>query len=333
MAQLCLGLATSHLAHIVNARALGDPRQVAIFDAGFQRLAEALDEAAPDVSLIISAEHVNKFFIDNMPAFAIGMFDEFAGPVESKTRNFGIPYRRVPSAIGFARHLIELGLDEGVDWAVIESWEVDHGFMAPLFKLDPEGRHPMVPVFVNGASPPLPSPRRCYAVGRWLADAIARWDADKRVAIIATGGLSHSVGSVQQGWIDVRFRSPVPRRFLRRTGRCPRRIVGHRNPRHRIGHRRDPKLDHARRSLRRPNRRAGHVRAHQRLRHWLRAGPHSLAHVLIDRRQFRQSIIDVRLVPTKRRNSGHFLTAAWGHLTEKGLASAALRCGWCTPNS
>lgn len=210
MAQLCLGLATSHLAHIVNARALADPRQVAIFDAGFQRLAEALDEAAPDVSLIISAEHVNKFFIDNMPAFAIGMFDEFAGPVESKTRNFGIPYRRVPSALGFARHLIELGLDEGVDWAVIESWEVDHGFMAPLFKLDPEGRHPMVPVFVNGASPPLPSPRRCYAVGRWLADAIARWDADKRVAIIATGGLSHSVGSVQQGWIDVDF----DRRFL-----------------------------------------------------------------------------------------------------------------------
>src|SRR5262249_61045464 len=84
------------------------------------------------------------------------------------------------------------------------------GFLAPRFKLAREGRHPMVPVFVNGASPPLPSPRRCYAVGRWLADAIARWDADKRVAIIATGGLSHSVGSVQQGWIDVDF----DRRFL-----------------------------------------------------------------------------------------------------------------------
>jgi hypothetical protein len=39
---------------------------------------------------------------------------------------------------------------------------------------------------------------------------IGRWDAGKRVAIIATGGLSHSVGSVQQGWIDVDF----DRRFL-----------------------------------------------------------------------------------------------------------------------
>ena len=43
-------------------------------------LAEALAKAKPDVSLIISADHVNKFFIDNMPAFGIGMFDEFSGP-------------------------------------------------------------------------------------------------------------------------------------------------------------------------------------------------------------------------------------------------------------
>ena len=51
-----------------------------MFDAGYQRLAEALAKAKPDVSLIISADHVNKFFIDNMPAFGIGMFDEFSGP-------------------------------------------------------------------------------------------------------------------------------------------------------------------------------------------------------------------------------------------------------------
>ena len=205
MAELCLGLATSHLAHIVNARGLGDPRQVAAFDAGYRRLAEALAEAAPDVALIVSGEHVNKFFIDNMPAFAIGMLDEFSGPIEARTREFGVPYRRVRSNLGLSRYLVERGLDEGVDWAVIESWEVDHGVMVPLFKLDPSGHCPMVPVFINCAAPPLPSPRRCYVVGRWLADAIGRWDAGKRVAIIATGGLSHSVGSTQQGFIDVDF--------------------------------------------------------------------------------------------------------------------------------
>jgi hypothetical protein len=210
VAELCLGLATSHLAHIVNARALGDPAQVAAFDAGYRRLARALADAAPDVALIVSAEHVNKFFIDNMPAFCIGLFEAFAGPVEAKTRDFGIPYRRVRSDYRFARYLVERGLDEGVDWAVTEDWELDHGFMVPLSRLDPDGGCPMVPIFINCAAPPLPSPRRCYAVGRWLAAAIERWDGGKRVAIIATGGLSHSVGSALQGFIDADF----DRRFL-----------------------------------------------------------------------------------------------------------------------
>lgn len=205
MAELCLGLATSHLAHIVNARELGDTRQVTAFDAGYRALAEALHAAAPDATLIVSAEHVNKFFLDNMPAFCIGVLDAFSGPVEAQARNVGYPSRRVPSDMAFARFLVERGLDEGVDWAVSESWEADHGTMVPLHKLDPDGRLAMVPVFVNCAAPPMPSPRRCYAVGRWLADAIARWNGAKRVAIIATGGLSHSVGTPDQGRIDVDF--------------------------------------------------------------------------------------------------------------------------------
>jgi aromatic ring-opening dioxygenase catalytic subunit (LigB family) len=205
MAELCLGLATSHLAHIVNARHLGDARQVAAFDDGYRRLSAALHAAAPDATLIVSAEHVNKFFLDNMPAFCIGVFDAFAGPVEARGRDVGYPYRRVPSHMAFARYLVERGLDEGVDWAVSESWDADHGIMVPLHKLDPDGRFPMVPAFVNCAAPPLPSPRRCYAVGRWLADAIGRWDGAKRVAIIATGGLSHSVGTPDQGRIDTVF--------------------------------------------------------------------------------------------------------------------------------
>jgi aromatic ring-opening dioxygenase catalytic subunit (LigB family) len=211
VAQLVLGLATSHLAHIVNARHLGDPAQVAAFDAGYRRLAGALTAATPDVVLIVSPEHVNKFFIDNMPAFCIGMLDSFTGPAEARKRaDYGISYHAVRSDPVFARYLIERGLEEGVDWSTTESWEVDHGMMVPLSRLDPEGRFPVVPVFINCAAPPLPSPKRCYAVGRWLADAIARWDARKRVAIIAAGGLSHSVGTAQQGWIDEDF----DRRFL-----------------------------------------------------------------------------------------------------------------------
>ncbi len=205
MAELCLGLATSHLAHIVNARGAGQPDQVAAFDAGYERLARAWRDAAPDVCLIVSAEHVNKFFLDNMPAFCMGLFDSFAGPVEARARNVGYPRREVPSDAVFARYLIERGLDEGVDWSVSEYWDADHGIMVPLLKIDPQGSVPIVPLCINCASPPMPSTRRCYAVGRWLARVIADWDSDKRVALMATGGLSHSVGTPDQGRIDVDF--------------------------------------------------------------------------------------------------------------------------------
>jgi aromatic ring-opening dioxygenase catalytic subunit (LigB family) len=205
MAELCLGLTTSHQTFIIDGQHLGDPDQVAQFRDGYARLARELAEAKPDVLLIVSAEHVNKFFLDNMPAFCIGMFDEFSGPAEARSRDPGYPYRTVPSDYELARYLVERGLDEGVDWAVTENWELDHGFMVPLQMIDPEGRVPVIPIFVNCAAPPLPSPRRCYNVGRWLGQAIARWPSSKRVALIATGGLSHSVGTPETGYIDVDF--------------------------------------------------------------------------------------------------------------------------------
>jgi 3-O-methylgallate 3,4-dioxygenase len=53
---------------------------------------------------------------------------------------------------------------------------------------------PTVPVFINTFYPPnQPSLRRCYKFGKALGQAIQSWDSDKRVAVIASGGLSHFV--------------------------------------------------------------------------------------------------------------------------------------------
>lgn len=207
MAEICLGMTTSHVAFITQSPELGDATQVAGFRAGYGRLAQALADARPEAALLISGEHVNKFFLDNMPAFCIGLMDEFSGPVEKTS---GVPFRAIPSCRPLAEHLLRLGLDEGVDWAVTQNWVVDHGMAVPLHLIDPQGRVPVVPIHVNCSAPPLPSARRCYAVGQWLASAVRRWDGARRVAIIATGGLSHSVGTDKMGWIDADF----DRRFL-----------------------------------------------------------------------------------------------------------------------
>ena len=207
MAELSLGIATSHIAMLVRTPEIGDPEQVARFRDGYARLSEALHAAMPDAVLMVSSDHVNKFFLDNMPAFCIGALDALTGPAEG---DLGFGRRTVPSDPELASHLLRLGLDEGVDWASAGEWEVDHGFMVPLYLLDPDARIPVVPIHVNCAAPPYPSLRRCFEVGRWLATAIGRWDADKKVAVVAGGGLSHSPGDARMGYIDPDF----DRRFL-----------------------------------------------------------------------------------------------------------------------
>ena len=52
----------------------------------------------------------------------------------------------------------------------------------------------MIPVMVNTYYPPnQPTPKRCYAFGRAVRRAIESWDSDKRVAVMASGGLSHVI--------------------------------------------------------------------------------------------------------------------------------------------
>jgi 3-O-methylgallate 3,4-dioxygenase len=51
-----------------------------------------------------------------------------------------------------------------------------------------------VPVFVNTYYPPnVPSAARCYELGRALRRAVESWPGTARVAVIASGGLSHFV--------------------------------------------------------------------------------------------------------------------------------------------
>ncbi len=202
MARLVLGIATTHIAAIARTPQIAAPDEAARFRAGFQTLARALARARPDVLVVISPDHVNRFFLDNMPAFCIGLRDSFEGPAEQGT---GIPRRRLAGHAGLATGILEHGLAHGIDWSRAEDWVLDHGFMVPLHMLDPEGRLPVVPVNVNCAAPPLPGIARCHAVGALLGEAIRAADDRLRVAVVAAGGLSHSPGDERMGFIDSGF--------------------------------------------------------------------------------------------------------------------------------
>ena len=69
-----------------------------------------------------------------------------------------------------------------------------HAFTFPRYRLGLPADTPVVPVFVNAYYPPnVPSAAQCFELGRALRRAVEAWPGTGRVAVIASGGLSHFV--------------------------------------------------------------------------------------------------------------------------------------------
>lgn len=168
--------------------------------AGYRELGARLTAAAPDVLVIVSPDHWVNFFLDNLPSVCIGVGERHAGPPEPFLKDF--PHKEMAGHPAFARHLVETALARDFEPSVSHRLTLDHGFCIPLLRMELERLPAIVPIIVNDLEPPMPSIRRCAAWGGLLAEAIADCQDDIRVAILATGGLSHSIGEPTMGAID-----------------------------------------------------------------------------------------------------------------------------------
>jgi len=166
--------------------------------AAFSRLREALEAARPDAVIILAAEHFGNFFMNNMPAYAIGMGEEYDGPIEDPEW-LRIPHRVVKGSTDLGQRLAAQIL-QTVDVAYAEEWRFDHGIMVPLHFLDPDNRLIVIPANINCQGPPLSPLHRAWAFGeaiRRAADAVP-----ERIAVIGTGGISHWPATPDSGVIN-----------------------------------------------------------------------------------------------------------------------------------
>ncbi|MCZ6855027.1 MAG: extradiol ring-cleavage dioxygenase [Gammaproteobacteria bacterium] len=174
----------------------------------FYRLGTELKETKPDVLIVVAAEHFANFFMDNMPAYCVGMADQYEGPIEDETW-LGIKHRRIPGNADLSRRLIEHVMQE-IDLAYAQEWKFDHGIMVPLNFLTPDYDIPVVPVNINCQGPPITPLHRAYEFGRALRRACDV--LPERIAIVGTGGISHWPATPDSGKINV----PWDREFLDR---------------------------------------------------------------------------------------------------------------------
>ena len=156
----------------------------------YAEVARHLDEIAPDLLVVFDSDHLNPFFHDNLPTFAVGIAETVVGPNDDTA----MPRYTVPVHASFAAHLRGTGIGQGFDLSLAQDFTIDHSILVPLHFLTPNMQIPIVPIFVNGLAPPLPLAKRCHALGAMVRDAIGGWPDKTRVAILASGSFSLEIG-------------------------------------------------------------------------------------------------------------------------------------------
>ena len=198
---LVFAAACSHAPGITGRAHLADAALKDALHAQLRGLGESMRETKPDALIVIAAEHFANFFMDNMPAYAIGMADQYDGPIEDPGW-LGIERTRVPGNADLSRRLIAEAMND-VDVAFAEEWKFDHGIMVPLHFLTPRFDLPVIPVNINCQGPPLTPLKRAWAFGaalRRACDAVP-----ERIALVGTGGISHwpatpDSGKINEAW-------------------------------------------------------------------------------------------------------------------------------------
>jgi catalytic LigB subunit of aromatic ring-opening dioxygenase len=187
--------------------------------SALDRLAASVARIRPDVALIVGDDQDELFGPETQPSIAIYWGDTLeTGARESrKAVLVGRPedsasrwqhdvavaqaidtVHEYPVASDLARDLLSDLVCRGFDITSMRTMpavrKFGHAFGFVIRRLLGDGQIPVIPVLLNTFYPPnQPGPARCYALGQALRAIIEQHPSSARVAIIASGGLSHFV--------------------------------------------------------------------------------------------------------------------------------------------
>jgi 2,3-dihydroxyphenylpropionate 1,2-dioxygenase len=187
MGEIVAAIGTCHTPYMFTRPPDEKPEQLDAAGAGMAELGKVLDETRPDVIIFFGSDHVETFSVTCVPTFAIiagsRAIAKFAG------REYSLPVHRE-----MAEDLLnKLVVDHSFDVAYSEDAELGHAFAVPFEHVIGKRDIPVIPFFTNVYVPPLPTPKRCAALGKAIAEIVK--GRGERVAVIASGGMSHFPGT------------------------------------------------------------------------------------------------------------------------------------------
>lgn len=184
--------------------------------SAIRELADFFEQHRPDMALVVGNDQMEVFTGDHVPAFAVFWGEYVEGhprtPEFLAKLNRAVAraeadrtppiYTQYPCLPDLGRHVIEKMIADGFDVAQLKKLGVGeigvnsapHAYGFVYRRLMRDQIVPHVPVFVNTFYPPnQPTAARCFEFGRALARAIASWPQSGKIAVIASGGLTHFV--------------------------------------------------------------------------------------------------------------------------------------------
>ena len=183
--------------------------------AAMEKLADKWDAARAEIAVILGNDQDEIFETDQLsPAFMVYFGETIPSYPQSDEDKKKLPpgvaeaehghaaqnyteYRGVP-ALGM--HIIKTLVESDFDVAASKAWPkharngASHAFGHIYRQVMRDRVVPNVPIYQNTFFPPnQPTASRSYQFGRIVRKAIDSWNEDKRVAVFASGGMSHFV--------------------------------------------------------------------------------------------------------------------------------------------
>lgn len=206
MAKIVAAVGTTHTPGLLGwfDNAPDDQQHAAI--SAFDQLRDHITNAKPDVMIAFGNDHLLNWPLSCTPEYTVGIGDAHTGPADWYDEWLAQDEKyHVAGAPRLACHIVNAAARSGLSMAYLRQMQFDDSMSVPLRYLNPQMNIPFIPISMNCSVLPIPSPRRAYEVGKILKQAIESFDGAERVALVASGGLSHEPGGPRYFFIDREF--------------------------------------------------------------------------------------------------------------------------------
>jgi aromatic ring-opening dioxygenase catalytic subunit (LigB family) len=186
----------SHVPDLLARPEIDPADAIARLSDGYARLARDLAAADPDVLFVTADCHFQTF---RTGATVVGTGATHTGSLAFfKRPDLDLTLQGDP---GTARAIVDAVRAEGMEVEEADQVDLDHGLIVPLRLLLPRPDLPVVPIITQPARGFSPFGAR--AMGEVLRSVVET--AGRRVAMLATGGLSHWLDPGKFGGVDEEF--------------------------------------------------------------------------------------------------------------------------------